>query len=82
MSLGRSLALRCRDGRTAAVFDGPVGIGLDPAKREEMHMGDVEVGVGGLMGGQFGQNLGRLVRQQQFADIHGAFLQHFQGGIH
>ncbi len=41
-------------------------------------MGHVKVGVGGFVGGQFGDHICRLVGQQQFGHIHRAFLQHLE----
>ncbi len=62
--------------------DGPICIGRNSAKREEVNVGDVEIGVCGLVGGKMGDDLVWLVGQEQFGHIHRAFLQHFEGGAH
>ena len=45
-----------------------------------MYMGDVEIGVRGLVRGKLGDDIGGLVGQEQLGDIHGAFLQHLERG--
>lgn len=78
--MARSLGLKCRNGRRAAVGNRPSGIRFDPAKREEMHMGNVKVRVRSLMGSKLCQDLIWLVWQEQLGHIHRPLLQNLRDG--
>ena len=64
------------------MFDGPIGIGFNPTKWEEMDMRDAKIRIGGFMGRKIAQEFVRGEGQKQFGEIFGTPLQHPQGGAH
>ena len=62
----------------APVLDGPIGVGLDAAKREEMHLFDTKIRMCGLVTCKRLDDVYRFIGQQQFRDIHRALLQHLE----
>ena len=58
----------------APVLDGPIGVGLDAAKREEMHLFDTKIRMCGLVMCKRLDDVYRFIGQQQFRDIHRALL--------
>ena len=72
--------MRSWSGGGTAVFDGPIGIGFNPAKWEEMDMRDAKIWIFGFMGRKIAQEVVRGEGQKQFGQIFGPPLQHPQGG--